>query len=75
MPANVLAALGIVPNDRNSRLPIKVKREYENHRSHHIGNAAANLQTSVRTVERVAAKLRLEPVLLLDHVRHFDGTD
>lgn len=38
-----------------------------------IGNAAANLQTNVRTVERVAAKLRLEPVLLLDGVRHFDG--
>jgi hypothetical protein len=36
-----------------------------------IGNIACNLQTGVRNVERIAAALKLEPVLILDHVRHY----
>ena len=36
-----------------------------------IGNVACHLQTSVANVERIAAQLRLEPVLVLDHVRHY----
>jgi hypothetical protein len=36
-----------------------------------IGNAACNLQITVGRLERIAEQLQLQPVLVLDHVRHY----
>jgi hypothetical protein len=38
-----------------------------------VGNVAMNLRTTVASVERAADRLKLEPVLVLDHVRHYDA--
>lgn len=38
-----------------------------------IGTVAMHLQTSVQNIERIVGKLKLEPVLILNHVRHFSN--
>jgi hypothetical protein len=37
-----------------------------------IGNVAFNVRTTVNSVERIASRLHLEPVMVIDGVKHFD---